>query len=618
MTDLREDDLPSSPAAWRAVFGVAWRASPAGALVTGLGWFVATIVAGPLLALAVQNAVGGRGLGDPVWVIALIVGVILPEPLLSLVDHVRDIVRRRGEQRISEEIIRSALRPNGIEHLENPRFADRVTFLRGQAQAVAQVFGNVAGQTGLIVGFLCSVALLASVSWWLLLPVLGATALGTAQVRAARTALSVREGTLPAQRMADLLVNMSTTASAAGDVRMLGIGDWMTARFDAAVKEVGHTMLRSERRHVVVAGASGALQALMLVSGLGLLLWLAGRHEVSSGGVLLGVFLLQTTLESARGLALQGSFVLQTSFAARRYLWLLRYPETVPSAADPVPVPDRLDEGIRLEGVSFRYPFTSRDVLHDVTLDLPPGATVALVGENGSGKSTLIKLLCRYYDPTDGRITVDGTDLRDLDPDGWREALTAGFQDFVRLEFPAAESIGASRPDLLDGHHPEVDELIVQAAVDGRADEFIAGLPDGYRSQLGRQFGGAQLSEGQWQRVAMSRTFVRRRPLLMLLDEPTAALDPRAEHQLFQRLTEQAGQARGAGSVTLVVSHRFSTVAMADLIVVLEDGRVAEVGDHGTLSAADGLYRRLFDAQAQRYLDDTDATDVTDDGQGAR
>jgi ATP-binding cassette subfamily B protein len=599
-----KSDLPSLAASWRAVFAVAWRASPGGALGTVFGWFFATLVAGPILALALQQVVAGRGFGDPLWIVLLAVAVVTPEVLLNLTDHVREIVRRRGEQRISTEIIRAALRPNGIEHLENPRFADRVAFLRGEAQQIATVYGAVAGQAGLIVGFALSLAVLAAISWWLVLPVLGAALLGAAHVRAAKWALSVREGTLGDQRFAGRLVQLAATASAAADNRMLGLAPWLLRRYDETTSRVGRTMLRSERRNVTVAGVSGAVQALMLAGGLALLLWLAARGEVGAGGVVAGVALLQTVLESARGLAMSGSFVIRVSFASQRYLWLLRYADNVPDGADPQPVPARLADGIRLESVTFRYPFTDADILRDISVTLPAGSTVALVGDNGAGKSTLIKLLCRYYDPAEGRITVDGTDLRSLDVSAWRAGTTAGFQDFARFEFTARDSIGVSRLDVLDAEPAQRDEAIAAAACAGGADSVVGQWPEAYDTQLGRQFGGRQPSDGQWQRIAMSRTFLRDEPLLMLLDEPTASLDPRAEHELFAAFARQTARARGNGAITVLVSHRFSTVDMADTIIVLDQGRVAEVGDHASLMAGETRYRRYFEAQAQHYRTD--------------
>ncbi|MGI5239085.1 ABC transporter ATP-binding protein [Dactylosporangium sp. CA-139066] len=617
MSTAEERELPPLAASWAAVFAIAWRASPAAAVGTVLGWFVTMIVAGPLLGIALQRIVADRDLAfDPVWVVVAAIGILAPEVLLSITDNVRESIRRRGEQLISTEIARAALRPAGIEHLENPRYADRVAFLRSEAGQIAMVFGAVGGQIGVVLSFIVSVAVLGSVSWWLLLPVAGSVAVGAVQMRAVRWAMNVREGMLTEQRLADHIVTLATAAAAAPDIRMLGIGSWLRRRHDRAVTAVGTSLLRSERRSVLAAALGGAVQALMLVAGLGLLMWLAIRGDASPATVVLGVVLLQTVLESARGLATSGSKVLRISFAARRYLWLMRYATQVRPPQRPVPVPGRLDDGIRLENVSFRYPFAERDVLTNVSLTLPAGATVAIVGDNGAGKSTLVKLLCRYYDTTHGRISVDGTDLREFDPDAWRSGITASFQDFARLEFRAVESIGVSRLDLLDEQRtpaPQRRKAIAEAARDGQAASFLEPLEDGYDTQLGRQFGGAQLSGGQWQRVAIARTFARSTPLLMLLDEPTAALDARAEHELFVQFAARTAAARERGSIAVLVSHRFSTVRMADVVVVLADGAVAEVGTHEHLMAGDGLYRRAFEAQARHYHDDRNGTREGDD-----
>ncbi|MGH9122155.1 MAG: bifunctional diaminohydroxyphosphoribosylaminopyrimidine deaminase/5-amino-6-(5-phosphoribosylamino)uracil reductase RibD [Acidimicrobiales bacterium] len=245
---------------------------------------------------------------------------------------------------------------------------------------------------------------------------------------------------------------------------------------------------------------------------------------------------------------------------------------------EPRPIPAHLADGIRLEAVTFKYQGSERPALDGVSLLLPAGATVALVGDNGAGKSTLVKLLSRFYDPDEGSITIDGVDLRDVDVDAWRATSTGSYQDFVRFKLRAGESVGA-------GDLPAASDeaSVARAAVEGGAASFLEGLPDGYATQLGREFeGGADLSEGQWQKVALSRALMRQAPLLVVLDEPTAALDARAEHELFETYAKKAAAARERGGITVLVSHRFSTVRMADLIVVLDRGRVVEQGTHET------------------------------------
>jgi ATP-binding cassette subfamily B protein len=223
---------------------------------------------------------------------------------------------------------------------------------------------------------------------------------------------------------------------------------------------------------------------------------------------------------------------------------------------------------------------------------------VAIVGENGAGKSTLVKLLCGLYRPSHGRILIDGTDLRRLSAEDWRQRIAAGFQDFVRYELSARNTVGLGDLPRID------DDPAVHTALErAHATDVVDQLADGLDTQLGTSYTeGAELSGGQWQKLALGRALMRETPLLLVLDEPTSALDPEAEHHLFERYAAQARQVReSTGAITLFVSHRFSTVRMADLIVVVRDGRIVETGDHHTLIQNGGLYAELFELQAVAY-----------------
>jgi ATP-binding cassette subfamily B protein len=256
-------------------------------------------------------------------------------------------------------------------------------------------------------------------------------------------------------------------------------------------------------------------------------------------------------------------------------------------------VPQSLEQGIRFEHVSFAYPGTEKLVLEDVSLELAPGSVVALVGENGAGKSTLVKLLCRMYRPTRGRILVDGVDLARLEPVGWRERLAGAFQDFFRFELRAKHSVGL-------GDVPRLEDAPAVAAAIERAgaSDVIQQLGRGLETQLGATWKeGQDLSFGQWQKLALARGFMRDKPLVLVLDEPTAALDAETEHALFERYAEAV---RG-DQITLLVSHRFSTVRMADFIVVLDGARVIETGSHESLMAKRGSYAELYGMQAAAY-----------------
>jgi len=295
-----------------------------------------------------------------------------------------------------------------------------------------------------------------------------------------------------------------------------------------------------------------------------------------------------------RGIWLDGS---------RRLAWLEDYASAQTQGAA-LSAPRRLLEGIRLENVSFAYPGTQRRVLEDVNLDLKPGSVVAIVGENGAGKTTLVKLLARLYQPDQGRILIDGTDLAEISVEDWRSRLAGAFQDFFRFEFRARQTVGLGDVARLD------DGPAVVTAVDrAGADDIVARLAIGLETQLGPTWpGGVEVSFGQWQKLALARGFMRDDPLLLVLDEPTAALDAETEHALFERYAAAARKPNRDDlgdspwdRITILVSHRFSTVRMADLIVVLDGARVAEVGTHEALMAKGGQYAELYGIQAAAY-----------------
>jgi ATP-binding cassette subfamily B protein len=281
---------------------------------------------------------------------------------------------------------------------------------------------------------------------------------------------------------------------------------------------------------------------------------------------------------------------------SRRLAWLEDYAASLSSHAD-LPVPARLVEGIRFDGVSFAYPGTDRLVLEDITVTLPAGAVVAVVGENGAGKTTLVKLLSKFYEPTSGSILVDGVDLSRMPAEQWRSRLAGAYQDFFRFEFRARQTVGIGDLPRLDDE-PAVDAAVSRAG----ADDVIQHLSDGLETQLGPTWpDGAEVSFGQWQKLALARGFMRDNPLLLVLDEPTAALDAETEHALFEQYAAGARRGAGDGRVTMLVSHRFSTVRMADLIVVLDGTRVVEVGSHEELIARGGQYAELYGIQAAAY-----------------
>jgi ATP-binding cassette subfamily B protein len=282
---------------------------------------------------------------------------------------------------------------------------------------------------------------------------------------------------------------------------------------------------------------------------------------------------------------------------SKKLAWLEDYAASRIAKKDAA-VPGRLDDGVRFEDVSFAYPGTERLVLENVNLHFKPGSVVAIVGENGAGKSTLVKLLCALYEPTRGRILIDGNDLARMPPEGWRSRLAGAFQDFFRFEFRARHTVGVGDISRLD------DLGAVSAAVDrAGARDVVQQLAQGVETQLGPTWpGGTDISFGQWQKLALARGFMRETPLIVVLDEPTAALDAETEHALFERYADAArGQPPANGRITLLVSHRFSTVRMADYIVVLDGARVVEAGSHEDLMNRRGQYADLYSIQAAAY-----------------
>ncbi|PYR43791.1 MAG: multidrug ABC transporter ATP-binding protein [Acidobacteria bacterium] len=485
-----------------------------------------------------------------------------------------------------------------IAHHERPDYLDRLAMLRNQVFVLDHMYVSVFATCGWILRLGITIALLASVHPALAL--LAAFALPTVLTSTWRPAVerAAQERAGQANRLARHLFTTATTAAPGKEVRVTGIGRRIAAaRRDAF--ERGYAPITAARWgsavwHTLAWAVFGAAYV-------GAIVFVAAVVKAPPADVLL-VLAAGSRLSAYVG-ATVGEIGFLRGFwmdGSRRLAWLEDYAALLASHADR-PVPGALARGIRLEGVSFAYPATSRLVLDDVSVTLPAGAIVAIVGENGAGKTTLVKLLAKMYEPSSGSIAIDDTPLARVAADQWRTRLAGAFQDFFRFEFRARQTVGL-------GDVPRVgDDLAVVAAVDraGAAD-VVAHLPSGLDTQLGPTWpGGAELSFGQWQKLALARGFMRDDPLLLILDEPTAALDAETEHALFDRYAAAARArhraARDGGPITLLVSHRFSTVRMADLIVVLDGARVVEVGAHEELMARGGQYSQLYGIQAAAY-----------------
>jgi ATP-binding cassette, subfamily B, bacterial len=481
-----------------------------------------------------------------------------------------------------------------VAHHERPEYLDRLSMLRNQVFVLDHMYMSLFSTLGWILRLGVTLVLLASIHPSLLLLVV--FAIPTVLTSGWRPAVerAAQERGAPSHRLARHLFTVATTAAPGKEVRVTGIGERLMADRRAAW-ERGYAPLAAARWASAgwQAGAwavfgLGYVAAVVFVSS-----WLRAPASsvllVLAAGARLSGYIGATVGEIGflRGFWMDGS---------RRLAWLEDYVAAVAAKGD-LPVPAVLQYGVRLEHVSFAYPGTSRVVLDDVSLWLPAGAVVAVVGENGAGKSTLVKLLAKMYEPSSGAILVDDVPLARLPAAGWRERLAGAFQDFFRFEFRAAQTVGL-------GDLPRIDhEPALRSAVDraGAAD-VVARLGSGLATQLGPTWpDGVELSFGQWQKLALARGFMRDQPLLLILDEPTAALDAETEHALFERYAAAARGADSSGRITILVSHRFSTVRMADRIVVLDGARLVEVGTHEELMARKGQYAELYSIQAAAY-----------------
>lgn len=511
---------------------------------------------------------------------------------------IQDTTGERVFGRVFAEILDTTTGIPGITHHEQPEVADRVELIREHAWKLGVSFEVLLFMVGTLANTGAVLALLGSVHpALLLLPLLGTGRIWAAYVRT-RWMTDAFEKTMPQARRVDRLIDIVKEPHHALELRVFGLRQVLLDRLTGLQDIRGRSETRAAVRGSVLDGSVrvgfGIAYALAI-------LWVIARAragQVTAGDVALVILVAPQVDQLAGGIAGNVYELGEIIRTFTRYDWLRRYARDNSWAESTEPAPATLRSGIALSGVGFSYPGVDRPVLTDVNLSLPAGSSVALVGENGAGKTTLVKLLARMYDPTSGSVTVDGTDLREIDADQWRRRMSAGFQDFVKFEFLVRETVGIGDVDRLD------DEVAVRAALDqADAGPVVDKLPHREATQLGKRFAeGRDLSGGEWQRLALARAFMRERPVLLLLDEPTAALDPEAEHALFDRFAAASVvAAKETGGITVLVSHRFSTVRMADLIVVLDAGRVLEVGTHEELAGAGGRYAELFELQARAY-----------------
>ncbi len=584
---------PALPAMWRLV-RLGYRHEPR-LLLLALALALAAALPDALIAWWLKLLGDGVIEGDRRLLVTAAMGLGLSAAATWFLGVVSTRAQRRFRDRLTIALEAHVARLQAslatIAHHERPEYLDRLSVLRDQVFVLDHMFMSAFSTCGWLLRLAVILGLLAWVHPALL--ALGVFALPAVFTSAWRPGVerAAEEGAAPHARLARHLFATATTAPPGKEVRVTRIGPRLARDRRAAW----------ERWYAPVAAArwgSAAWHTLAwAVFGLayvGAVVFVASVLAASAGQVLL------VLAAGARLSSYVGATVGEIGFlrgiwldGARRLAWLEDYAASFAAGADR-PAPASLEGGITLEDVSFAYPGTDRRVLEGVDLTLPAGSVVALVGENGAGKTTLVKLLAKLYEPTAGRILVDGVPLARIGADDWRARLAGAFQDFFRFELVARHAVGV-------GDLPRLDDrpAVAAAVAHAGAEDVLARLPGGLDTQLGPAWpGGVEVSFGQWQKLALARGFLREEPLLLLLDEPTAALDAETEHALFEHY---AAAARAGGRLTLLVSHRFSTVGMADLIVVLDGARVREVGSHEELMARGGPYSELYGIQAAGY-----------------
>jgi ATP-binding cassette subfamily B protein len=598
------DDLPAAiPAMWRALKR-GYQAEPR-LLTVAFGLSLLAALPDALFALWLMLLANGVTGHHRTEVIAAAFGLGVSAVGTWFLRVTSDRVQRRFRDRLTialeSHVARLQATVATIAHHERPEYLDRLAVLRDQVFVLDHMYMSLFSTCGWVLRLGVTIALLMSISP--VLALLAAFALPTVLTSTWRPAIerAAEERGASANRLARHLFTIATTAQPGKEVRVTRIGNrlvklrreaWERWYGPVASARWGSALWHTAAWLIFGGGYIGAVVfvtlSLRATPGQVLLVLAAGSRLSAYIGATVG------EIGFLRGIWLDGS---------RRLAWLEDYAASLVEHAD-TPAPARLVDGIRLENVSFAYPGTTRRVLEDVNLDLKRGSVVAIVGENGAGKSTLVKLLARLYQPDQGRILVDGVDLARISVDDWRERVAGAFQDFFRFEFSARHTVGLGDVPRLD------DEVAVVTAVNrAGADDVIARLVDGLETQLGPTWpGGAEVSFGQWQKLALARGFMRDHPLLLVLDEPTAALDAETEHALFERYAAAArserqnpGSSNTEGRITILISHRFSTVRMADQIVVLDGAQVAEVGTHEALMAKGGQYAELYGIQAAAY-----------------
>jgi ABC-type bacteriocin/lantibiotic exporter with double-glycine peptidase domain len=570
--------------------GVMTAVSGAAALPVGLA------IASGLL-VGVLPRVHGLGVNNQHGFVALVATLgllfLLFQLLPPVVQASSETLGRRVDRAIRVRVLAALDQPADVSHLEDPAVSDLVASVNGGLVGTGAK-DAVVGMARMGVargGPLLGACVLFAYRWWLGLVMLAAYSYVMIVVsQTYQRALESAEGTPELMRRATYLKDLACTPPAAKEVRTFGLADWLLSSYSAEFR-TAIDQARAQRARVglvslgvgvLVVAAEGLTFALLAADVMNRSLSVSAFtvFAVSSAGLVS----IATVTPDLLNIAVAGGSARQVRELERRIAG------AVQDAGAPAPAPRH---AIVFEKVGFRYPRSDTWVLRDLDLTIPVGSSLSIVGVNGAGKTTLVKLLCGLYQPTEGRILVDGTDLRELHQRAWQRRFAALFQDWVRWGLPLRDNVTMGAPE----RDPD-PAVLAETANGADLTRVIEGLPSGWDTTLSREFDGVDISGGQWQRVGLARALwaLSDKAEVLILDEPTSALDVRGELELFDQLLRAA-----AGKTIVLISHRFSTVRHADHIVVLADGKVLEQGDHSALMAADGLYAAMFTVQAERF-----------------
>jgi ATP-binding cassette subfamily B protein len=541
----------------------------------------------------IAGVLRGTALPSNFW--HLVATEVVLNVLLGLItraiDYSDSLLANRYTQHVSVRVMEQAARLD-LTTYEDPLFYDRLERARVQATdrlAMIQQMGRLMQQV--ITTLVFSAALAWASPWLVLLLAAGVLPSFLGETHYAFLGYAKNFRQTPAKRQMDYLRQVAGSREGAKEVKLFGLNKFFTKRFQALADQIYVEDVSLSRSKLIVGGLLGIIGTLGYYGAYVYVIWrtLGGAYDIGEFTFLTASIQqassnLQQVFSTASGIADQALFL--TDLIA-----FFDMQPTVDSNPNGLPTPERIQRGFEFRNVSFAYPGTDRTVLKNFNLTLSPRERIALIGENGQGKTTVVKLITRLYDPTEGQILLDGIDLREYSLEDLHRHIGVIFQDFMRFEMTARENIAVGR---IDQPHQQSD--IELAAHKSLADTVVSKLAGGYDQMLGRRFeGGVELSGGEWQKIALARAYLRDAQLL-ILDEPTAALDARSELEVFERFAELT-----EGKMALLISHRFSTVRMADRIVVLSGGRLLEEGNHQELMARNGLYASMFEMQAASY-----------------